>query len=109
VTNSLRSFSFREGGEAVMLMSGEGLPDFVNHDRFEEIIDGERIIQTTTLRADGALDFAGCVTLVFTDDGDGTLITMTEQGVYPLDPASPAMHRDGWEAIFASLDAHLAR
>jgi uncharacterized protein YndB with AHSA1/START domain len=107
VTNRLMEFDFRVGGVATMHMSGEGMPDFVNCDRFEEIVLNERIIQISTLRAGGELDYAGAVTLLFEDDGEGTRIIMTEQGVYPLDPSSPEMHREGWQAMFASLDTYL--
>ena len=103
IKTAVNPFRFEEGGEALTVMNGDDMPEFINHDRFEEIIPNERIVQLTTLRAGGTLDFAGVVTLHFAEDGSGTLLTMTEQGVYPLDPQSPNMHQKGWNTMFDNL------
>ena len=109
ITSRVDPFDFREGGLAVTTMTMEGAPPWVNEDRFQSILPGRRIIQTSTLRHDDTLTFAGVVTLEFMPDDAGSILHLTETGVFPDGLDQSAEHEAGWGAMLNLLEEYLAR
>jgi uncharacterized protein YndB with AHSA1/START domain len=103
----IADFDFRAGGRALFHMSMPDVGVWENEDRYQEILGGERIIQTSTLRQDGTLTFAGVVVILFEDDGKGCLVRVTEQGAFPAGPEEAAGHKEGWRLMLEGLGRYL--
>jgi uncharacterized protein YndB with AHSA1/START domain len=107
MTTRIGEFDFREGGRALLVMSMPDAGAWENEDRYHEIRPGERIIQTTTLRHEGVLTAAGVISIVFEDDGTGTLLRVTEQSAFPDGRDEAAMHEEGWRTMLENLARYL--
>jgi uncharacterized protein YndB with AHSA1/START domain len=106
-------FSFREGESDVSRFGPVGGPEYHNENRYLSIEPERRIVYATSLRADGALTFAGTVVVSFEHDNGGTRMRLVEQGLYFDGRDSVEGHKAGWEnmadAIAAYLDTPPAR
>lgn len=87
------SLDFRVGGtEAVH--GGDGV-ELVPRSAYHDIVTDERIVYTTTLFADEILSTVSLTTVLFTCDGDGTRLTLIEQGTFLDDHEQPGWRQQG--------------
>ena len=100
-------FDFREGGGATTTMLMDGDDPWINTDSYHEIIPGKRIIETSTLRYKGALNFAGLVTIEFKPSGGGCALTVTEMGAFPDGKDEAAGHEETWKGMLENLADYL--
>jgi uncharacterized protein YndB with AHSA1/START domain len=100
-------FDFREGGGAITTMSMDGDDPWINTDSYHEILPGQRIIETSTLRYKGALNFAGLVTIAFEPASGGCALTITEMGAFPDGKDEAAGHEETWKAMLDNLSNYL--
>lgn len=76
------SMDFRVGGaEHVAAVMADGA-EFVYWGRYEDIVPGERIVATTQMYKDQQRISVSVTTVEFAAEGDGTRLTLTEQGAY---------------------------
>jgi uncharacterized protein YndB with AHSA1/START domain len=100
-------YDFREGGVAVTRMDpGEGEP-WINEDRYQEIIPGKRIVQTSSLRYKGLLQFAGVVVMTLVAAPGGTTLTIDEHGYFPDGRDAATNHEHGWTQMLDQLGDYL--
>jgi uncharacterized protein YndB with AHSA1/START domain len=100
-------FDFREGGGATTIMSMDGDDPWINTDSYHEILPGRRIIETSTLRYKGALNFAGLVTIAFEPAPGGCALEITEMGAFPDGKDEAEGHEETWKAMLDSLAEYL--
>lgn len=104
---TVEPFDFRPGGLARTTMSfGEGDP-YINEDHYQEIIPGQRIIQTNTLRCGDELHFAGVVVMLLTPEAGGTRLDLDEHGCFPDGRHQPEDNEAGWGQMLDRLAAFL--
>ncbi len=97
---------FRVGGlERMTVQAPNGAYKFVA--RFQDIVEGERFIHTYEMYLDDARISVSVATVVFEAAGDGTKLTMTEQGVFLEDLDTPAAREHGTGELLDTLDGHL--
>ncbi len=98
---------FRVGGLERMSvqMPGGALYRFIA--RFQDIVEGERFVHTYEMYLDDARISVSVATVVFEAAGDGTKLTMTEQGVYLDGLDNPAEREHGTGELLNALAAHL--
>ena len=98
---------FRVGGlERMTVQSPDGaLYKFIS--RFQDIVEGERFIHTYEMYLDDARISVSVATVVLEAVGEGTKLTMTEQGVFLDDLDTPAAREHGTGELLDTLAAHL--
>jgi uncharacterized protein YndB with AHSA1/START domain len=98
---------FRVGGlERMTVQAPNGAYKFVA--RFQDIVEGERFIHTYEMYLDDARISVSVATVVFeAAAGDGTKLTMTEQGVFLDDLDTPAAREHGTGELLDTLANHL--
>lgn len=101
------AFRLEVGHADVWRFGPEGEAPYVNVNRYEQIIPGERIVYTTTLSHAGRLTFAGAVSVEISAYGAGARVTLREVGVHIGEDDSDG-HRQGWACMLDSLAAHVA-
>ena len=80
-----------------------------NEGRFEDIVEGERIVITTTMTFGGRRISTALLTFELADDGDGaSTLTFTHQAAFYEGADGPEMRRAGWEKMLDSLARSLA-
>lgn len=97
---------FRVGGawEMVMVSDHDHADRHVAFGAYLEITPPERIVQEHQWRRpDGSASPRTVVTVAFEDDGDHTLLTLTQTGF--ASDASRDGHREGWASTFDRLAA----
>ncbi|GAB3950889.1 SRPBCC family protein [Kribbella albertanoniae] len=76
------SQDFTVGGhETAKGFDGEGRP-LTYEARYVDIVPNERILTTSTLSTGDVLSTTSVTSIEFQPDGDGTLLTLTEHGMY---------------------------
>lgn len=87
------SLDFRVGGaEHVAAVMADGA-EYVYQGRYEDIVPDERIVATTQMYKDQQRISVSVTTVEFAAAGDGTRLTLTEQGAY-LDGLEEAKWRE---------------
>lgn len=109
-TMSIDRFSFHFGNSDLVRFGPAGGAEYVNENRYIEIVKDSRIIYSSTVSSGRQLQFAGIIVVQFEPlDGGGTLMRFVEQGLY-LDAAdSVEGHRAGWQQMFDALRKHAER
>ena len=98
---------FRVGGREVNRgRHGDG-PPLTFESRYHDIVPGERIVYSSTLHAGDTLTTVSQTSVAFTPDGDGTLLTLTEQGIFLDGHEDPAWREQGTAGWLDALDAEL--
>jgi uncharacterized protein YndB with AHSA1/START domain len=97
---------FRVGGQQMQTFGPAGGPVFRTDGRYEDIVEGERIVTTATTHRDSERGSTTVCTVELRDDGEGTRLILTDQSAYYLGDYS-AMRRDGWNKILDGLQAWL--
>ncbi|MEU8299073.1 SRPBCC domain-containing protein [Micromonospora sp. NPDC048909] len=75
--------------------------------RYHDIVPGQRIVCSSTLAADGTVVTVSVTTVEFTADGDGTRLSLTEQGTYLDGYEQPAWRQQGTGSQLDALAAEL--
>lgn len=79
-----------------------------NEGRFEDIVDGERIVVSTSMTFGGRRISTSLLTFELRDEGAGSALTFTHQAVFYEGADGPEMRRDGWEKLLDALARSLA-
>ena len=74
-----------------------------NEGRFEDIVDGERIVVTTSMTFGGLRISTALLTFELSDEPDGCTLRFTHQAAFYEGADGPEMRRAGWEKILDSL------
>ena len=81
-----------------------------NEGRFEDIVEGERIVLTTTMTFGGKRISTSLLTFELADTGDdGSSLTFTHQAAFYEGADGPEMRRAGCESMLDSLARSLAQ
>ncbi|MFC7620296.1 SRPBCC family protein [Microlunatus sp. GCM10028923] len=102
------SQDFTVGGfEITKGFDGEG--HALTHEaRYVEIVPNERILTTSTLRADDQLSTASVTSVEFQADGPDTLLVLTEHGMYLPGQERPEWREQGTAQQLDTLAAEFA-
>jgi len=105
--DGLTEIDFREGGVQRGVFSNH-MGEHRNETRFFEITDRERIVFSYSMAMKGVIHTVSLVTVVFEDQGGGTLLRYFEQMC--IIPPSDGVEgrRQGWQALLDSLEGFLA-
>jgi uncharacterized protein YndB with AHSA1/START domain len=86
---------FRIGGREVVRGGPEGGPVMTFASSYHDIVPGERIVYSSTMAAGEDLMTISVTTVEFTSAGEGTRLTLTEQGTYLDGREEPAWREHG--------------
>jgi uncharacterized protein YndB with AHSA1/START domain len=103
-------FDFRPGGRERFGIKAGGTT--MRYDAtYYDIVPDQRIVYSYEMYADDARISVTVATIEFTKSGDGTALTVTEQGAY-LDgidgPQAPALRKEGVTEMLENLTGYLA-
>lgn len=108
--NPFKTFEtdFRVGGrDHQIYLLGEDTPfpgaEIVNDGRFEDIVDGERFVLSTSTIFMGKRISSALITHELRDDGNGCILRLTHQAAFYEGADGPEMRRGGWEKLLDSL------
>jgi uncharacterized protein YndB with AHSA1/START domain len=79
-----------------------------NEGRFEDIVDGERIVLTTSMTFGGRRISTALLTFELRDEAGGSALSFTHQAVFYEGADGPDMRRDGWDKLLDALARSLA-
>lgn len=79
-----------------------------NSAHFEDIVPERRIVQSATMRLNGAPITVVLVTIEFREKDGGTEVICTHQGVFYEGSGGWEMRRQGWETLFNKLTKALS-
>jgi uncharacterized protein YndB with AHSA1/START domain len=97
---------FRVGGlERMTVQSPSGAYKFIA--RFQDIVEDERFVHTYEMYLDDARISVSVATVVLEAAGDGTKLTMTEQGVFLDGLDNPAEREHGTGELLNTLARYL--
>ena len=104
---------FRVGGaDRQRSILGPGTPfpgaALENEGRFEDIVESERIVISTSMTFGGRRISTALLTFELRDEGTGSALTFTHQAVFYEGADGPEMRRDGWEKLLDALARSLA-
>jgi uncharacterized protein YndB with AHSA1/START domain len=86
---------FRVGGREVTRGSAPDGKAMAFASVYHDIVPDQRIVYTSTLAGDDVLATVSTTTVELTADGDGTRLTLTEQGTYLDGSEEPAWREQG--------------
>jgi uncharacterized protein YndB with AHSA1/START domain len=95
------------GLETVKAVDGEGRP-LTSETRYVDIVTGERILTTSTLRTGDRLSTASVTSVEFSADGAGTRVVLTEHGMYLAGQERPEWREQGTASQLDALTTELA-
>ena len=98
-------FDFRVGGREVATRDGK--PALRFESVYHDILPEQRIVYTSTLFADGEPATVSLTTVQFEPDGDGTRLTLTEQGTFLDGKEHPDWREKGTSDQLDALAAEL--
>ena len=98
---------FRVGGSEYTAGGPPGGPLFVYDATYADIVPNERIVATYEMQMDGQRISVSIATTEFLADGDGTLLRLTEQGVYLDGLDTPEARQHGTNELYDALTAWL--
>jgi uncharacterized protein YndB with AHSA1/START domain len=111
VPDSTSEFDFRVGGRERFSHTYQGT-SYRYDGLYYDIVPDQRIVYSYEMYAGDARISVSVATIEFAKDGDGTALTVTEQGVY-LDgfdgDEAPALRKGGIEEQLDGLTGYLAR
>jgi uncharacterized protein YndB with AHSA1/START domain len=104
---------FRIGGaerQRYVMGSSSPFPGTVieNTGRFEDIVEAERIVISTSMTFGGRRISTALLTFEFGDADGGSTLFFTHQAVFYEGADGPDMRRGGWEKMLAALARSLA-
>ena len=106
----IKEFDFRAGGRERFGFKMNGTT-YRYDARYYDIVPGQRIIYAYEMYAGNARISVSVATIEFAGNGDGTALTVTEQGAY-LDgidgPQAPSLREEGVTEMLGNLTGYLA-
>lgn len=104
---------FRIGGadrQRYVLRQDSPFPGVVleNEGRFEDIVEDERIVVTTSMSFGGRRISTSLLTFEVTDESGGSSLRFTHQAVFYDGADGPDLRRAGWETMLDALSRSLA-
>jgi uncharacterized protein YndB with AHSA1/START domain len=106
-TQGESSLDFRVGGRETDVGGPEGGFISTMHAIYHDIIQDERIVYTYEMLLNGERSSVSLSTVEFEADGEGTLLTLTEQGVYFTEDDQVAGRKEGTEGLLDALKAYV--
>lgn len=106
-TQGESSLDFRVGGRETDAGGPEGGFVSTMHAIYHDIIQDERIVYTYEMLLDGERMSVSLSTVEIEADGDGTRLTLTEQGVYFTEEDHVAGRKEGTEGLLDALQAYV--
>jgi uncharacterized protein YndB with AHSA1/START domain len=105
---------FREGGAEKMkyrFNEGTRFPGviLVNAGRYEDIVEGRRVVHSSTMTIAGRKISVSLVTYDLLPEGEGTLLRLTFQGAFFEGADGPEIRKAGWEFLMERLGEEVAR
>ena len=100
---------FRIGGREVNRGGPEGGPVFTYDARYQDIVDGERIVYTYDMLMDDTRISVSVTTVEFEPSADGTRLTYTEQCAFLDGHDTPEQREQGTGTLFEKLAQVLER
>ncbi len=105
---------FREGGtERMKYRFNKGTPFpgviLMNAGRYEDIVEGRRVVHTSTMTIAGRRISVSLVTYDLVPEGEGSVLRMTFQGAFFEGADGPEMRKSGWEFLMERLGEEVAR
>ena len=82
---------------------------FVYEARYSNIVPNERIVYTYEMHHRGVKLSVSLATFELEPEGEGTLLTLTEHGVYLDGHEDPALREQGTRMLFDQLAAYVGR
>ena len=79
-----------------------------NEGRFEDIVEGERIVVSSSMTFGGRRISTSLLTFELSDEQEGCMLTFTHQAVFYEGADGPEMRRGGWETLLDALSRSLA-
>ena len=104
-SDTRHDFDFRVGGREVATRDGK--PALRFESVYHDILPEQRIVYTSTLFADGEPATVSVTTVQFEPDGDGTRLTLTEQGTFLDGKEHPDWREKGTSDQLDALAAEL--
>lgn len=104
---------FRVGGierQSYVLREGSPFPGLAleNEGRFEDIVEGERVVVSTSMAFGGRRISTSLLTFELSDEDGGCALRFTHQAVFYEGADGPEMRRGGWETMLDALARSLA-
>lgn len=94
---------FRVGGSETNRGGPPGGPVYTYEATYQDIVPSERIVYGYTMTADDALISVSVTTVEFAAGTAGTILTLTEQGVFLDGGDTPAVREKGTEELLDAL------
>ncbi len=102
------SLDFRAGGrERLTIQTSAGGPTYSFEALYRDIVPGQRIIYTYEMHRDQDRISVSVATVEIEAHGDGTRLTLTEQGVFLDGLDTPAEREHGTNALMDALGAQV--
>lgn len=103
------SMDFRPGGSEVNIGGADEdhMSEFYCH--YYDIVENERIVYTYEMSFAGVKLSVSLATMELAPEADGTLLTLTEHGVYLDGHEDPALREEGTRGLFDQLAAYVER
>ena len=113
MNTELFEMDFRIGGaerQRYVLSADSPFPGVIleNNGHFENIVEGERIVVSTSMSFGGRRISTSLLTFELRDEDDGCSLSFTHQAVFYEGADGPEMRRGGWEAMLDALSRSLA-
>jgi uncharacterized protein YndB with AHSA1/START domain len=106
--NPAHQIDFRVGGqESLHAGAPGGGPTFTYDARYQDIVEGSRIVYSYEMTMDGRRISVSVATIEFIATGDGTHLILTEQGVYLDGLDTSAMREHGTRELLGALETYL--
>jgi uncharacterized protein YndB with AHSA1/START domain len=102
------TLDFRVGGTEINRGGPPGGPVYSYEATYEDIVPGQRLVYGYTMKVGDDLISVSVATVEFVPDGDGTTLTLTEQGVFLDGADTSAVREKGTGELLDSLGAALA-
>ena len=102
------SLDFRVGGTETNAGGPEGGPLYRYHATYRDIVQDERIVYGVDMYVDDRLMSVSVASVEFAREGDGTRLTLTEQGAFLDGLESPSQREQGTGQLLGKLGEALA-
>ena len=106
-TQGESSLDFRVGGRETDVGGPEGGFVSTMHAIYHDIVQDQRIVYTYEMLLNGERSSVSLSTVELEADGEGTLLTLTEQGAYFTEEDQVDGRKEGTEGLLYALQAYL--
>jgi uncharacterized protein YndB with AHSA1/START domain len=107
-STTTHEIDFRVGGqESLRGDAPDGVPSFTYDARYQDIVEGSRIVYSYEMTMDGRRISVSVATIEFVATEQGTHFILTEQGVFLDGLDTGAIREQGTRDLLAALDTYL--